>query len=62
MEGRTIKTKKSDQTDSPITVITDWRHTEEMSPVFRKLMVSLLRPREEQREMGNGERDAKANQ
>ncbi|MFC1972377.1 hypothetical protein ACFLVE_03120 [Chloroflexota bacterium] len=42
-----------------IEVITDWRDAEDISPAFIKLMTLLLTPREEQRDMGNGEKDGK---
>jgi len=49
MESRKAKSSKS-QKDSQCKVITNWQHTQEVSPAFKRLMMLLLQERN-----GNGE-------
>ena len=51
MERQTVKSKKGSQRDKPIKVSTNWRHTDEASPAFKRLMMLLLKER-----IGNGEK------
>ena len=37
------------QRDSQIKVVTNWQHTEEVSPALKRLMMLLLEPREKRR-------------
>ncbi len=45
MEGQTVKnnTRKSHK-HSQIEVVTNWQHTDEASPAFKRLMMLLLEP------------------
>jgi hypothetical protein len=60
MTGQEVKKRKKLRDGCVVSV--NWQYVNESSPAFRRLMTLLLQPREEQREMGNGERDAKGNQ
>ena len=54
MEQRVKNNIPKSQGHSQIIVVTDWQVTQEMSPAFRQLMLSLLKERTE-----NGENTAK---
>ena len=45
MERQTVKSKKSSQRDGRIKV--EWQHTQEPNLIFRRLMMILLKPRED---------------
>ncbi len=45
MEEQRVKSKRSSQRDSRIRVVTNWQHTQEVSPAMRRLLMLLLRPR-----------------
>ena len=47
MEEQTVKSKKNSQRDSQIKVVTNWQHTDEVSPAFKRLMMLLLSDRSE---------------
>ena len=45
MERERVKNTPKSQKHSQIEVVTDWRHTKEISPAFKRLMILLLKPR-----------------
>ena len=45
MKGQTVKSKTG---KCQIKVVASWQHTQEVSPAFKRLMMCLLQPRDNQ--------------